>query len=93
MQILSPQPKGFGIRPESGRRWQSNMADHLISYSGTGVPFYEVPMSRLRADRNKLVCKDQWSARHELLTARLVGKSSSRKALSEFAECIDQVAQ
>ena len=31
--------------------------------------------------------------RYESLTAELVGKSSTRKALFEFAECIDQVAQ
>lgn len=33
------------------------------------------------------------SARYVSLTARLVGMSSTLKALSEFAECIDQVAQ
>ncbi len=34
-----------------------------------------------------------WSFSIESLTAKLMGKSSTRKAVSELAECIDQVAQ
>jgi hypothetical protein len=39
----------------------------------------------LRADNRR--------QRHESLTARLAGKSSTWKVVSEFAECMDLVAQ